>query len=152
MLVTTALSGLATLSERALYLRALVLLAEVGLNICLYIAVFRVLTPKVIPTQLRRLPPMRGRGRQRTSDELATRSDRRPSPSRRSDGARLMCMALAKGATMGRRLQAHDVEKQGDERSLNLDAVRVSLQEAAAVLAEMTDVEASAAPVSARHE
>jgi uncharacterized BrkB/YihY/UPF0761 family membrane protein len=49
--VTTALSGLATLSERALYLRAMVFLADVGLNICLYIAVFRALTPKVIPTR-----------------------------------------------------------------------------------------------------
>jgi hypothetical protein len=59
-------------------------------------------------------------------------------------------MALAKGATMGRGLQAHDVEKQSDERSLNLDAIRVSLQEAAAVLAEMTDVDTSTPP--ARHE
>ena len=34
------------------------------------------------------------------------------------------------------------VDAQSDERSLNLDAVRASLEEAAAVLAEMTDVDA----------
>jgi YihY family inner membrane protein len=49
--VTTALSGLATLGGRALYARALVFLAEVGLNVCLYVAVFRVLTPRVVPTR-----------------------------------------------------------------------------------------------------
>jgi len=42
-------------------------------------------------------------------------------------------MALAKGATMG-----SSVEMQNDERSLNLDAIRASLEDAAAVLAEMT--------------
>jgi YihY family inner membrane protein len=51
VVVTTALSGLATVSGRALYLRAPVFLAEVGLNVGLYVAVFRVLTPKVIPTR-----------------------------------------------------------------------------------------------------
>ena len=35
------------------------------------------------------------------------------------------------------------LDTQSDERSLNLDAVRASLEEAAAVLAEMTDVDAS---------
>lgn len=49
-----------------------------------------------------------------------------------------MRVALAKGATMRGRL-----DTQSDERSLNLDAVRASLEEAAAVLAEMTDVDAS---------
>ena len=35
------------------------------------------------------------------------------------------------------------VDPQSDERSLNLDAIRASLEDAAAVLAEMTDVDAS---------
>lgn len=50
--VTTALSALATLGGRALYMRVAIIVAEVGLNICLYIAVFRVLTPKAIPTRV----------------------------------------------------------------------------------------------------
>jgi hypothetical protein len=57
-----------------------------------------------------------------------------------------MGMALAKGATMSRRLEALAVEAHGEERSLNLDAIRVSLQEAAAVLAEMADVDTSTTP------
>jgi hypothetical protein len=56
-------------------------------------------------------------------------------------------MALAKGATMARRLEA-----QSDERSLNLDAVRASLEDAAAVLAEMTDGDESAPSAPAGHE
>jgi hypothetical protein len=56
-------------------------------------------------------------------------------------------MALAKGATMGR-----TVEPQSDERSLNLDAIRASLEEAAAVLAEMTDRDASVTPIPSGHE
>ena len=44
---------------------------------------------------------------------------------------------------MGGRVEARAVEVQSDERSLNLDAIRASLEEAAAVLAEMTDVDAS---------
>jgi hypothetical protein len=61
-------------------------------------------------------------------------------------------MALAKGATMGRRLDAHDFEKLSDERSLNLDAIRASLEEAAAVLAEMADVDTGAPPAPAHHD
>jgi len=49
--LSMGLSGLATLGGRALNLRALVLVASVGPNVCLYIAVFRVLTPKSIPTR-----------------------------------------------------------------------------------------------------
>jgi hypothetical protein len=44
---------------------------------------------------------------------------------------------------MGGRVEARGVEVQSDERSLNLDAIRASLEEAAAVLAEMTDLDAS---------
>jgi hypothetical protein len=44
---------------------------------------------------------------------------------------------------MGGRVEARAVEVQSDERSLNLDAIRASLEDAAAVLAEMTDVDAS---------
>jgi len=40
-------------------------------------------------------------------------------------------------------------EAQSDERSLNLDAIRASLEEAAAVLAEMTDGDATAPPTPA---
>jgi hypothetical protein len=65
----------------------------------------------------------------------------------RLEGARLFRMALAKGATMGR-----TVEPQSDERSLNLDAIRASLEEAAAVLAEMTDRDASVTPLPSGHE
>jgi hypothetical protein len=48
---------------------------------------------------------------------------------------------------MGRSLEA-----QSDERSLNLDAIRASLEEAAAVLAEMADGDATATPTPASHE
>ena len=48
---------------------------------------------------------------------------------------------------MARRLEA-----QSDERSLNLDAVRASLEDAAAVLAEMTDGDESAPSAPAGHE
>jgi hypothetical protein len=47
-------------------------------------------------------------------------------------------MALAKGATMGSSVEVHN-----DERSLNLDAIRASLEDAAAVLAEMAAGDAS---------
>lgn len=67
-------------------------------------------------------------------------------------GARLFRMALEEGATIGRGVQAQRVEAQSDERSLNLEAIRASLEEAAAVLAEMTDGDASVTPVPARHE
>ena len=40
------------------------------------------------------------------------------------------------------------VEVQNDERSLNLDAIRASLEDAAAVLAEMSGLDAS----DAKHE
>jgi hypothetical protein len=70
------------------------------------------------------------------------------SPFTTPEDARLKRMALAKGATMSRRLEAYSVEAPSKEPSLNLDAIRASLEEAAAVLAEMTDVEASAT----RHE
>lgn len=52
---------------------------------------------------------------------------------------------------MGSRLDAQRRDAPGDERSLNLDAIRASLEEAAAVLAEMTDVDAGATPAP-RHE
>ena len=48
---------------------------------------------------------------------------------------------------MGRSLEA-----QSDERSLNLDAIRASLEEAVAVLAEMTDGDSTAPPTPANHE
>jgi len=47
------------------------------------------------------------------------------------------------GRVEAREVEAKSVEVQSDERSLNLDAIRASLEDAAAVLAEMTDVDAS---------
>ena len=49
---------------------------------------------------------------------------------------------------MGGRVMSGSVEAQNDERSLNLDAIRASLEDAAAVLAEMSGVDAS----NAKHE
>ena len=50
------------------------------------------------------------------------------------------------------RSEAQDYKQLSDERSLNLDAIRASLEEAAAVLAEMADVDTGAPPVPARHD
>jgi len=49
--VTAGLSGLATLSGRAVLARVGLLLAGAAINVGLYVAVFRVLTPKTAPTQ-----------------------------------------------------------------------------------------------------
>ena len=49
---------------------------------------------------------------------------------------------------MGSRVMSGSVEVQNDERSLNLDAIRASLEDAAAVLAEMSGHDAG----DAEHE